>query len=143
MNTDGKKCGMINIPSPEDRRTATERLIEISGQNVAICIQCGKCTAGCPFAQDMDLEPHQIVRLAQLGMIDELMECEAVYYCATCFTCVSRCPVAIDIAALSEAVRLLLQMDGIEKHGPDSVPKDVSKDAPQQALVSLYRKFGC
>jgi heterodisulfide reductase subunit C len=133
---------MINIPKPIDRREATKRLMEISGQDIILCLQCGKCTAGCPFADDMDLRPHQIVRLAQLGLTEELMECEAIYYCATCFTCVSRCPMAIDIAAISEAIRLLLQLDDRAKYGPDSVDRQMSENAPQQALVALYRKFG-
>lgn len=133
---------MIHIPKPQDRREATRRLTDLSQQMITSCIQCGKCTAGCPFADEMDLKPHQIVRFAQLGLIDELMECEAIYYCATCFTCVSRCPVAIDIAALSEAIRLLLQLDDRARYGPESVDSETAADAPQQALVALYRKFG-
>ncbi len=136
---------MIRIPTPEQRREATKHLIELSDQNVAICIQCGKCTSGCPFAEDMDILPHQIVHLAQLGAIDELIECEAIWYCATCFTCESRCPVEIDIAALSEAIRLIaMTLAGGEDGGgigPEEVPRDVAETAPQQALVSLYRKF--
>ncbi|MGO8880246.1 MAG: heterodisulfide reductase subunit C, partial [Desulfomonilaceae bacterium] len=30
------------------------------------CYQCGKCSAGCPVAPEMDLLPHQLVRLAVL-----------------------------------------------------------------------------
>ncbi len=133
---------MIRISSPEERREATGRLAELSGQNIILCLQCGKCTAGCPFAEYMDRVPHQIVRLAQLGLIPDLIECEAIWYCATCFTCESRCPVAIDIAALAEAVRLIRQSeDGVEMYGPDQVPADIAALVPQQALVSLYRKF--
>lgn len=132
---------MIRIPKPDLRREATEHLIELSGQNVKVCLQCGKCTSGCPFAEDMDYTPHQIVHLVQLGLIEELMDSEAIWICATCFTCHSRCPVAIDIAALSDAIRLLAYNEkdvGIE---PYDIPVEVIKKQPQQALVSLYRKF--
>ena len=48
-----------------------------------------------------------------------------------------------DIAALAEAVRLIRQqLDEGEDFGPDRVSEEVVANAPQQALVSLYRKFG-
>ena len=37
------------------------------------CYQCGKCSAGCPVAPDMDLLPHQLVRLAVLGDVDRII----------------------------------------------------------------------
>jgi len=132
---------MLRIASPELRKQATKRLIELSRQEIELCLQCGKCTSGCTFASDMDLMPHQIVHLAQLGMTDMLTGCEAIWFCATCFTCESRCPVEIDIAALAEAIRLLACLDGDEGFGPEQVPRDVVREAPQQALVSLFRKF--
>lgn len=132
---------MIELPSPKDRRAATKRLIELSEAPVLLCLQCGKCTAGCPFANEMDLAPHQIVHYAQLGLLTELTRCEAIWYCATCFTCESRCPVEIDIAALSEAIRLLALAESDSKFGPDDIDRKKIADLPQQALVSLFRKF--
>ena len=132
---------MMIIPRPEERREVVQRLEELSAQPVMLCLQCGKCTSGCPFASDMDLMPHQMVHLAQMGMLQELISCEGIWYCATCFTCESRCPVEIDIAALAEAVRNIFLLDGGEGYGPDQISKEDAQRAPQQALVSLYRKF--
>jgi heterodisulfide reductase subunit C len=131
----------MEILSPIERREAIKHLTELSQQNIALCLQCGKCTSGCPFAIDMDLMPHQVVHLAQLGAIDTLIRCESIWYCATCFTCESRCPVEIDIAALAEAIRLIAYSELDERFGPDSIPVEVARNAPQQALVSMYRKF--
>lgn len=131
----------MEMLSPTERREATKHLTELSQQNIALCIQCGKCTSGCPFSSDMDLMPHQIVHLAQLGAIAELIQCESIWYCATCFTCESRCPVEIDIAALAEAIRLIAYGELEERFGPDSITDEVARNAPQQALVSMYRKF--
>ncbi len=132
---------MIHIPGPKERREGTRRLMELSGAPLLLCLQCGKCTSGCPFADQMDLLPHQIVHYAQFGLVEELIACDAIWFCATCFTCRSRCPVDIDIAALSEAIRLIaLEEDG-ERYGPDQISADAAADVPQQALVSLFRKF--
>ncbi|HDS30682.1 MAG TPA: heterodisulfide reductase [Firmicutes bacterium] len=132
---------MIKIPRPQKRRAATKRLIELSGTPVLLCLQCGKCTAGCPFASEMDLAPHQLVHYAQLGLIEELSGCNAIWYCATCFTCQSRCPVEIDIAALSEAIRIIVLDEDDGKFDPDKIDRSKLVDVPQQALVSLFRKF--
>jgi len=47
-----------------------EKIEEISGENIYKCYQCGKCTAGCPAANEMDYGPAQSIRLLQLGFVD-------------------------------------------------------------------------
>ena len=39
-----------------------EKIASISGEKVLACYQCGKCTAGCPVADQMDIPPNQIIR---------------------------------------------------------------------------------
>ncbi|MDR2106559.1 MAG: hypothetical protein LBP24_04045, partial [Coriobacteriales bacterium] len=41
------------------------------------CYQCGKCTAGCPMAHEMDLVPRQLIRMLQLGFIDRALNARA------------------------------------------------------------------
>ena len=56
---------MSHTPSAEGRfAAAADPLAHIAVQD---CYQCGKCTAGCPVAERMDVLPNQIVRLVQLG----------------------------------------------------------------------------
>jgi heterodisulfide reductase subunit C len=40
----------------------------ISEQNLLECNQCGRCSAGCPLVEEMDLLPSQILRFLQLGL---------------------------------------------------------------------------
>jgi len=119
----------------------TRSIVQRSGQNVYACYQCGRCSAGCPFAFEMDILPNQIVRLVQLGQEDELVQSKAIYLCASCFTCVSRCPKGIDIARIAEAVRETADPKGADHFGPDDIPAHRAKDLPQQAYVAVFRKF--
>lgn len=89
------------LPSSAFVKTMEEK----SGQRLLRCYQCTKCSAGCPMAFAMDILPHQIVRLSQLGLKDDLLKSESIWVCSGCATCKSRCPNDIDIAALNDALK--------------------------------------
>lgn len=84
-----------------------------SGQIVNRCYQCKKCSAGCPLTSAMDLLPHQLVRLVQLGARDEALQSKTIWVCAACRTCVSRCPNNIDIAAIADALKTIAVEAGV------------------------------
>ena len=64
----------------------------LSGQKLLACYQCGKCSAGCPMAAHMDILPNQLIRMAQLGMREQLLASKSIWMCVSCLTCNSRCP---------------------------------------------------
>lgn len=74
---------------------------------VTDCYQCGKCTAGCPVAEQMDVQPNQLMRLVQLGLEERAMESEAIWLCVACQTCSTRCPKSVDCAGVMDALREL------------------------------------
>jgi len=84
----------------------------LSGQRLTNCYQCGKCTAGCPLAFSMDLMPHQVIRLIQLGLREEALDNRAVWLCSTCATCSTRCPRNVDLAGLMDALRIMARREG-------------------------------
>ena len=47
---------------------------ERSGASPMRCYQCAKCSSGCPVAARGDLKPHELVRLVQLGLRDEVLD---------------------------------------------------------------------
>lgn len=69
------------------------------------CYQCGKCSAGCPVAPEMDILPHQMVRMAVLGNVDKIVSSNSIWLCLTCHTCGARCPNGIDVPALLDPIR--------------------------------------
>jgi heterodisulfide reductase subunit C2 len=76
-----------------------------SGIKVSACFQCRKCTNGCPATFAMDIYPDQIMRHIQLGLKKEVRESATIWVCASCETCTTRCPNAIDIAGVMDFLK--------------------------------------
>jgi heterodisulfide reductase subunit C len=113
---------------------------EVSGQALLACNQCGKCSAGCPIVAAMDLLPSQVIRLAQLGM-EEVLESDTIWICASCLTCVTRCPKGVDLPRLMEALRQVSLRQGVAKLDLSALPPELVRAVPQLAIVGGFRKY--
>ncbi len=71
----------------------------------AQCYSCAKCTSGCPVADEMDIKPHQAMRLLQLGKTQELIAAASPWLCIGCQTCLGRCPNNVDIPSAFSRIR--------------------------------------
>lgn len=126
-----------DVVSSENRR----KLLDISGEDVASCYQCGKCSAGCAMAAMMDLLPHQVMRLVQLGQVEEALASRTIWLCASCLACSARCPRGVSLPNVMEALRVTLLRPGGQHLDPVRLPADVLENAPEQALVAGLRKY--
>ena len=91
----------------------THELAMLSRVEAVKCYQCGKCTAGCPAAEFMDIMPNQVMRLVQQGLVEEALNSKAIWICATCETCSCRCPRNVDITHVMETLRIMAKHKGI------------------------------
>ncbi|OHD65571.1 MAG: heterodisulfide reductase subunit C [Spirochaetes bacterium RBG_13_51_14] len=83
-------------------------LYEATGVSVSRCYQCGKCTASCPLADEMDYTPSHILRLFQLGLDDyedTILGAYSIWVCLNCETCYARCPQEVDIPRMMDFLR--------------------------------------
>jgi len=92
--------------------------------NLIKCLQCGRCTAGCPAAKVFsDYSPREIVRRAQECSAEELAKDPLIWLCGQCYTCNSRCPrnntpASIILHARNKAFK--------EGYAPDEIYKKAS-----------------
>jgi heterodisulfide reductase subunit C2 len=100
------------LPPADVARDFVTQLEQLSGARILACLQCKKCTSGCPVAQRADLRAHEIIRLAQLGDREELLGSRMIWECTSCQTCSTRCPQRVDIAALNDALRRMSRSGG-------------------------------
>ena len=70
----------------ENKKCISYGLEHEAGVIISRCYQCGKCTAGCVLAEEMDFPPSFLVRL-------------------NCGNCIARCPKEIDIPKIMDYLR--------------------------------------
>jgi len=132
--------GNVNI---EDLKLKKGDLVkeveELCGENLFGCYQCGTCSAGCPFIEDMDLSPDEVIRYIILDR-KEVFNSKTIWLCAACFTCAERCPRDINITKIMEALRQIILRKKIDRTNLTEISKDEKETIPQIAFVSLFRK---
>ena len=75
------------------------------GGNLNDCLTCGLCASGCPASGICDMDPRKFLRLAALGLDEEVRSCKWAWMCTMCQRCLFACPMKIDIPQLVFNVR--------------------------------------
>ncbi len=107
-----------NIISPDERSEKFLKKLQTRDIDVHACYQCGRCSAGCPIGDFFDMNVMEVVRLAAYGQEERLLASHAIWLCAACETCATRCPNEIEIAALMDVLRELAIRKGVEPAEP-------------------------
>ncbi|MDR1052721.1 MAG: 4Fe-4S dicluster domain-containing protein [Planctomycetaceae bacterium] len=89
-----------NTQNPE-----VAKIEQMAHTRVCDCYQCGKCSAGCPVAEKMDVLPSRLIRLVQCGEVAEAAKSLSVWQCVSCLTCSARCPKSVNIAGVIDALK--------------------------------------
>ncbi len=70
------------------------------GASFDACLTCGLCSSGCPASGLENMDPRRFIRMAMLGMNQELSTTPWVWCCTQCQRCRHVCPMNIDISQL-------------------------------------------
>ncbi len=109
----------IQIKSNPLKNDFYKNLISVSSSDINMCFQCGKCSSGCPVSYAMDINPTQVIHLARLGQKEKLLKSKAIWLCASCETCTTRCPHKVDIAGVMNSLRILALKEKVEPGVPE------------------------
>ena len=82
------------------------------GEEVKMCFQCGTCTAGCPSGRQTSYRVRKLMRMAQLGLKEDIVTSDELWECSTCYTCVERCPRQVPVVDIVIALRNIAVAEG-------------------------------
>ena len=105
------------------------------GDKLKRCYSCGTCTATCPVAAvDSDFNPRRIIRMAVLGMREEVLSAPELWLCVQCTACGFRCPQNVKFV---EVIAALRRMAVEEKYFPEKTIEEI--EALDKSVQELRR----
>jgi len=105
------------------------------GDRILDCIQCGVCAGSCHARFAMDYSPMQVLKMAHLGLKQEVLSSHTIWICASCYTCASRCPRGLNIPALMSGFKNMAMTN--------NVPAPVAvKPKFHKAFTEIVGKYG-
>jgi len=105
------------------------------GDKILDCIQCGVCAGSCHARFAMDYSPMQILKMAHLGLKQEVLTSSTIWICASCYTCASRCPRGLNIPAIMSGFKNMAMKN--------DVPAPIAlKPKFHKAFTEIVGKYG-
>jgi len=78
-----------------------------------LCLTCGTCAGGCPVTGIDGLDVRKVVRLALLGLDQEVIDSKFPWVCTLCARCEHACPMNIDLTKMLRSARALRPRDKV------------------------------
>jgi heterodisulfide reductase subunit C len=89
-----------------------DRIVEAGADRIRTCIQCGTCSSVCPSGRRTAFRTRELMRKALLGLKDEVLASPDLWLCATCLTCLERCPRQIKVTDAIIIMRNMAVQEG-------------------------------
>ena len=90
-------------------KMSDEELTFVEKYDLLGCIQCGRCTGGCPVSLRTPLNIRRFVYdTVNEDQLEDLSGKNEIWDCTTCFTCAARCPKGL------EPLEVLIGLRGIQ-----------------------------
>lgn len=94
------------------------------------CFSCGTCTASCPVSEiDEGFNPRLIIRQALLGLREELLSSQTLWFCTQCYTCYARCPQDVRFTDVMAVLREMAVQEGF-------APAEMIQKSEQASLIA-------
>ncbi len=114
-----------------------DKVMEIlpEGGNLNSCLTCGACASGCPATGLDNMDPRKFLRMAALGMDEEIKNGKWAWMCTMCMRCIYVCPMQINIPQLVFNARKLTPRE--------ERPKGILGSCDQALKVDTCSAMGC
>ncbi|MEM3561670.1 MAG: 4Fe-4S dicluster domain-containing protein [Candidatus Jordarchaeaceae archaeon] len=84
------------------------------GEQILVCFQCGVCSSSCPLRLiNPEYNPRKIVKKTILGMKDQVLSSDFIWFCADCNACTERCPQGVNPSEVMRAIKNVAVEEGI------------------------------
>ncbi|WP_409070299.1 4Fe-4S dicluster domain-containing protein [Desulfobulbus sp.] len=111
-----------------------------------ICLTCGSCAGACPISGVDELDPRKIVRMAFLGLEDEVVASSWPWKCTLCGKCEAVCPMNVEIVQLLRRIRARCDRDkvpaAIRKGVVTCLERGNNLGIPKDDFLALAREMG-
>jgi len=96
-----------------DENFAAEVAALEDGKGIKQCLQCGICSASCPVREIVPtFNPRRVIAKILLGLKQEVLASEEIWFCARCQQCTANCHKNIKPGDIITAARTLALREG-------------------------------
>ncbi len=86
---------------------------KIGLEEIKPCYSCASCTGVCPVREIIDdFDPRRIIHMIILGMRDEVLSSDLIWFCCLCNSCYFVCPQEIRFSRIAKELQKLALAEG-------------------------------
>ncbi len=90
-----------------------EIAVRIGLAEIKPCYTCGSCTGICPVREVVeDFDPRRLIHMIVLGMKDEVLSSDLIWFCCLCNSCYFVCPQGIRVSRIAIELRNMARAEG-------------------------------
>ncbi len=123
----------------------------LSASHMNACFTCGTCSGGCPLTgmestRDEGLDARKVIRMALMGLDQEVIDSRFIWVCTGCQRCEIGCPMGVKLVKVwmaAKAARPRDKVPGVLHKGVDMCLKTGNNmGIPEEDYVTLLEELG-
>jgi len=86
---------------------------KIGLQEIKPCYACGSCTGVCPVRKIVgDFDPRRLIHMIILGMREQVLSSDLIWFCCQCNSCYFVCPQGIRFSRIAAELQKTAMTEG-------------------------------
>jgi heterodisulfide reductase subunit C len=101
------------LPEKTDPEFKNRIAEKIGLEEIKPCYSCGSCTGVCPVKEVIDdFDPRRIIHMIVLGMREEVLSSDLIWFCCLCNSCYFVCPQGVRFSRIATELRRISVDEG-------------------------------